>query len=66
MCSLQHPNLVHLYGGVWNEGADKLCIVLEYCSNGSLSDPVGSEKCRTPTINISKSVWPKNAHKIIK
>jgi len=36
MAPLQHPYLVRLYGGVWNEGADKLCIVLEYCSNGSL------------------------------
>ena len=35
MCPLHHPNLVRLYGGVWNEGADKLCIVLEYCGNGS-------------------------------
>ena len=37
MCPLHHPNLVHLYGGVWNEGADKLCIVLEFCANGSLN-----------------------------
>ena len=29
-------NLVRLHGGVWNEGADKLCIVLELCVNGSL------------------------------
>ena len=38
MCPLHHPNLVRLWGGVWNEGADKLCIVLELCSNGSLND----------------------------
>ena len=36
MAPLQHPNLVRLWGGVWNEGADKLCIVLEFCANGSL------------------------------
>ena len=36
MCPLHHPNLVKLYGGVWNEGADKLCIVLELCHQGSL------------------------------
>ena len=36
MAPLHHPNLVRLFGGVWNEGADKLCIVLEFCSNGSL------------------------------
>ena len=36
MAPLHHPNLVRLWGGVWNEGADKLCIVLEFCANGSL------------------------------
>ena len=36
MAPLHHANLVKLYGGCWNEGADKLCIVLEYCSLGSL------------------------------
>ena len=36
MAPLRHPNLVKLYGGCWNEGADKLCIVLEYASRGSL------------------------------
>ena len=36
MAPLHHPNVVRLFGGVWNEGADKLCIVLEFCSNGSL------------------------------
>ena len=35
---LQHKNLVALYGASWKDGADKLCIVLEYCSNGSLHD----------------------------
>ena len=37
MAPLHHPNLVRLWGGVWNEGADKLCIVLEFCANGSLN-----------------------------
>ncbi len=36
MTPLNHPNLVKFYGGVWSEGADKLCLVLEYCSRGSL------------------------------
>ena len=36
MAPRHHPNLVRLFGGVWNEGADKLCIVLEFCANGSL------------------------------
>ena len=36
MAPLHHPNLIKLYGGCWNEGADKLCIVLEYAAKGSL------------------------------
>ena len=37
MAPLHHPNLVRLWGGVWNEGADKLCIVLELCPHGSFN-----------------------------
>ena len=36
MAPLVHENLVRLWGGVWNEGADKLCIVIEFCPHGSL------------------------------
>jgi hypothetical protein len=36
MAPLRHPNLVGLVGGCWTDGPDKLCIVLEYCSRGSL------------------------------
>ena len=38
MAPLKHPNLVCLYGAVWNEGPDKLCLVLEFVDNGSLRD----------------------------
>ena len=27
-----------MFGAIWNEGPDKLCIVLEYVANGSLLD----------------------------
>ena len=27
-----------MFGAVWNEGPDKLCLVLEYVENGSLID----------------------------
>ena len=37
MAPLHHSSLVKLYGGCWNEGADKLCLVLDYCSKGSLT-----------------------------
>ena len=43
MAPLSHPNLVRLWGGVWNEGADKLCIVLEFCANGSLKSFLNEE-----------------------
>ena len=36
MAPLKHPNLVHLHGAVWNEGPDKLCLVIEYVAGGSL------------------------------
>ena len=38
MAPLHHSNLVHLFGAVWSEGPDKLCIVLEYVEGGSLQD----------------------------
>ena len=40
MAPLRHPNLVGLIGGCWTDGAHKLCIVLEYCSRGSLGGMV--------------------------
>jgi hypothetical protein len=40
MAPLRHPNLVGLIGGCWTDGPDKLCIVLEYCSRGSLGGMV--------------------------
>ena len=43
MAPLNNPNLVRLWGGVWNEGADKLCIVLEYCPHGSLKTFLATE-----------------------
>ena len=38
MGPLRHPNLVRMFGAVWSEGPDKLCLVLEYVENGSLLD----------------------------
>ena len=43
MAPLHNPNIVRLYGGVWNEGADKLCIVLEFCASGSLNSFLAKE-----------------------
>jgi len=31
-------NLVNLVGGCWNDGPDKLCIVLEFCPRGTLKE----------------------------
>jgi len=47
MAPLHHPNLVRLFGGVWNEGADKLCIVLEFCANGSLKSFLRNDRRTT-------------------
>ena len=38
MAPLSHSNLIRLIGGCWNDGPDKLCIVLEFCSRGTLKD----------------------------
>ena len=43
MAPLRHPNLVLLIGGCWSDGPDKLCIVLEYCSKGSLGGMVNND-----------------------
>ena len=44
MTPLNHPNLVKLYGGCWNEGPDKLCLVLEFCPMGSLRTLMDGKK----------------------
>ena len=36
-----------LHGAVWNEGPDKLCIVLEYVDGGTLKDWLTPEKSGT-------------------
>ena len=33
---LKHENLVNLVGGCWNDGPEKLALVLEFCSKGTL------------------------------
>jgi len=38
MAPLSHANLVGLVGGCWNDGPDKLCLVLEFCERGTLKD----------------------------
>ena len=58
MAPLSHPNLVKLYGGCWNDGPDKLCIVLEFCSEGSLNDLL--KRCASSNFN-----WANPFHRII-
>merc|ERR1711998_572537 len=43
MAPLQHPNLVNLLGACWEDGPDKLFIVLELCTRGSLDDLMKDE-----------------------
>ena len=38
MAPLRHANLVNLFGGCWDAGPDKLCIVLELCARGTLKE----------------------------
>ena len=44
MAPLRHANLVAMFGAVWNEGPDKLCLVLEYVDGGTLLDWLTPEK----------------------
>ena len=54
---LSHQNLVKLYGGCWDDGPDKLCIVLEFCPEGSLSDLL--KRCATSSLT-----WADPFHRI--
>ena len=60
MTPLNHPNLVKLYGGCWNEGPDKLCLVLEFCPMGSLRTLMdGTKRLGTwadPRINLALGI----------
>ena len=42
--SLRHQNVIFLYGGAWTQGADKICLVLEFAGRGSLDTWIGSEE----------------------
>ncbi len=37
MSPLRHPNIIFFYGGVWLEGASRMCLVVEYAGRGSES-----------------------------
>ena len=39
---LSHPNLIQLWGGIWNEGADKVCVVQEFAEMGSIETLLAS------------------------
>ena len=43
MAPLHHPNLVNMIGACWNDGPDKLCLVLEFCDRGTVRDLLKSE-----------------------
>ena len=34
MSPLRHPNIIFFYGGVWLEGASRMCLVVEYAGRG--------------------------------
>ena len=38
------PNIVRFVGGVWNEGAEKMCLVLEFCSRGTVGSLLKDNK----------------------
>ena len=46
MAPLKHPNVIFFYGGVWTEGVNKMCIVLEFAGRGGLDEWVGASELR--------------------
>ena len=40
MAPLRHANVVMLLAACWEDGPDKLCLVIEFCHNGTLEDQV--------------------------
>ncbi len=44
MSRLRHPNIIYFYGGIWTQGADKMCLVLEFAGRGSLSAWIGNDE----------------------
>lgn len=49
MARVHHPNLVRLLGACWQDGPDNLCIVLEYCSSGTLTNVWDRHASTQPT-----------------
>ena len=48
MAPLRHANLVCMLGACWDDGPDKLALILEYCPNGSLEDLLEIERQHSP------------------
>ena len=42
MSPLRHPNVIFFYGGVWTEGVDRMCLVVEFAGRGSLDALIGT------------------------
>ena len=57
MAPLKHPNLVHLHGAVWNQGPDKLCLVLEYVGGGSLLEVLAPAQAATASSPFDAKAW---------
>ncbi len=48
MTPLRHPNVIFFYGGVWTQGADRICLVLEFAGRGSLDGWIGKDEVAWP------------------
>ena len=44
MTPLRHPNVIFFHGGIWTQGADRVCLVLEFAGRGSLDEWIGKDE----------------------
>ena len=49
MTPLRHPNIIYFYGGMWTQGADRVCLVLEFAGRGSLDEWIGKDEVAWPS-----------------
>ena len=48
MTPLRHPNVIFFHGGIWTQGADRVCLVLEFAGRGSLDEWIGKDEVAWP------------------
>ena len=54
MLGLRHPNIVQIIGGAWDKRDTNVCLVLEYCARGTLTDLLKkSDPSKNPEVKLT-------------